>query len=106
MRKGVIELCVLRLLNDGAAYGYEINRCLSESGALTLKESTMYLILARLERDGLVSVQMKASERGPKRRYFSLNADGRARLAGMDAFWRELSSDVNRILDTGRGNNS
>lgn len=102
MRKGVVELCVLGLLDEQPGYGYEINQQLSERSTLSLKESTLYLLLARLEREGLVMVERRVSERGPKRRYFSLNAAGRARLMGMASFWNEMVIDVDQILTGGK----
>ena len=98
MRKGVVELCVLALLDDGPAYGYQIAQRLALHPSLSMKESTLYLLLARLQKEGLVAVEMRASERGPKRRYFSLNADGRARLKGMASFWGEMKEDVGAVI--------
>ncbi len=98
MRKGVVELCVLALLDGEPAYGYQIAQRLEQHPSLSMKESTLYLLLARLQKEGLVTVEMKASERGPKRRYFSLNADGRARLNGMTSFWNEMRGDVSAVF--------
>lgn len=93
-----MELCVLRLVSAGPSYGYGLAQQLDTYPALTMKESTLYLILARLQKEKLISVKLKASERGPKRRYFSLTAEGKARLAGMEAFWFEFSTDVSALL--------
>ena len=98
MKKGVMELCVLRLVSAGPNYGYGLAQQLDSYTALAMKESTLYLILARLQKEKLIAVKLKASERGPKRRYFSLTAEGRARLAGMEAFWFEFAADVNALL--------
>ncbi len=101
MRKGVVELCVLALIDSEPGYGYQIAQKLAEHPSLTMKESTLYLLLARLQKEGLVAVEMRASERGPKRRYFSLNTDGRARLSGMASFWNEMQDDVSSVLNMG-----
>ena len=98
MRKGVMELCVLHLLAQQSGYGYQLAQSLAAYPSLTLKESTLYLMLARLEKDGLLSVTLQASARGPKRRYFTLNTDGRARLAAMSTFWSEFSRDAAQLL--------
>ena len=95
-----MELCVLHLLAHRPGYGYEIAQTLAQFQSLSLKESTLYLILARLERDHLVDVSLRASERGPKRRYFQLNADGRARLAAMSQYWQDMSADMAALLET------
>ena len=101
LRKGVMELCVLHLLSTRPGYGYQIAQTLADYPSLTMKESTLYLILARLQREELVKVTLKASERGPKRRYFELNTAGRARLSAMTQYWSELAIDVATLLDTG-----
>lgn len=98
MKKGVIELCILRLLSAAPNYGYGIAQQLESYNALSMKESTLYLILARLQKDKLISVKLRASVRGPKRRYFSLTSEGRARLLGMETYWRDFSSDVDQLL--------
>lgn len=97
MRKGIVELCVLALLDGEPAYGYQIAQRLEQYPSLSMRESTLYLLLARLQKEGLVTVEMRESERGPKRRYFSLNTDGRARLRGMASFWGEMRDDVSAV---------
>jgi len=99
MRKGVVELSVLALLDREPGYGYQIAQKLAQHPSLLMKESTLYLLLARLQKEGLVAVEMRASERGPKRRYFSLNAQGRARLKGMASFWSEMKEDVGAVME-------
>lgn len=98
MRKGVVELSVLALLDREPGYGYQIAQKLAQHPSLSMKESTLYLLLARLQKEGLVAVEMRVSERGPKRRYFSLNSDGRARLRGMASFWHEMKEDVGAVM--------
>ena len=64
-----------------------------------MRESTLYLILARLEREDLVTVRKVASDRRPKRKYFSLTSTGRERLVNMQVFWRAFSDDVSQFLN-------
>ena len=99
MRKGLAEMCVLSALSGEAAYGYKITQILENFQTLRMKESTLYLILARLERDDLVTVRKVASDRGPKRKYFSLTSAGRERLVNMQIFWRAFSEDISGFLD-------
>lgn len=99
MRKGVMELCVLKLLLSGPNYGYGIAQQLALYETLQVKESTLYLILARLQKENLISAETRASERGPARRYFALTADGKARLAGMEAFWKDYSKEVSALIE-------
>lgn len=99
MRKGVVEMCVLAALSDGAMYGYKITQHLNAFETLRMRESTLYLILARLERDNLVSVQKVASDKGPMRKYFSLTQVGRKRLLSMKLFWGVYSKDATLFVN-------
>ena len=76
LRKGILELAVMGVLLHGRHYGYSLVRVLSEHGAL-LKEGTVYPILARLHRDGLVRSEWVESDQGPPRKYYSLTSEGR-----------------------------
>lgn len=98
MRKGVVEMCVLSALSDGAMYGYKITQVLNAFETLRMRDSTLYLILARLERDNLISVQKVASDKGPMRKYFSLTQVGRERLLNMTLFWGAYSKDATQFL--------
>ena len=98
MRKGIAELCVLATLSGTEAYGYEILSKVQKRPSLALKESTLYLLLGRLKKDGHVSFRTESSQKGPPRRYFKLTASGRERLANMAAFWRGFSEDVDQML--------
>ncbi len=94
LRKGLVELCALRLLRHGESYGYEIVRRLRALDALAVAESTVYPALARLRAEGLVRVRDAPSPEGPPRRYFSLTARGRARLAERNALWNAVAADL------------
>ncbi len=65
------------VLYHGRHYGYSLVRALSESGSISLKEGTIYPILARLDRDGLVRSEWVASDQGPPRKYYGLTSSGR-----------------------------
>jgi PadR family transcriptional regulator PadR len=77
LRKGILELAVMGVLYHGRHYGYSLVRVLSESGSISLKEGTIYPILARLDRDGLVHSEWLESDQGPPRKYYSLTGTGR-----------------------------
>lgn len=101
MRKGVAEFCVLAVLARGEAYGYEILTKISDHDSLALKESTLYLLLARLQKEGFVTMRMEKSAKGPPRRYFRLTDAGAARLADMGRFWAAFQADVNGVTAGG-----
>jgi PadR family transcriptional regulator PadR len=89
MRKGLIELCVMATLKGGEAYGYQILQRLGRAEALTISESAVYPILARLAAEGMVKVRVGPSPSGPPRRYYRLTAQGEARLGEMAEQWRQ-----------------
>ena len=77
LRKGILELAVMGVLYSERHYGYSLVRVLSESGSVSLKEGTVYPILARLDRDGLVRSEWVESDQGPPRKYYALTSSGR-----------------------------
>jgi len=77
LRKGILELAVMGVLYQGRHYGYSLVRVLSEAGSISLKEGTVYPILGRLDRDGLVRSEWVESDQGPPRKYYALTAAGR-----------------------------
>lgn len=97
-RKGLIELCVLAALKDAEAYGYQILQQLSKADCLAIGESTVYPILARLAKDGLVKVRVAASPAGPSRRYYQLTPAGQARLREMTTYWKDVRSAIDHLL--------
>ncbi|PLP56313.1 PadR family transcriptional regulator [Mesorhizobium loti] len=85
MLKGTLEGIVLALLAGQSAYGYEITAWLRDRGFSDIAEGTVYALLVRIEQRGLVDVEKIPSEKGPPRKVYSLNAQGRDYL---DEFWR------------------
>jgi PadR family transcriptional regulator PadR len=96
--RGVLELCVLRVLADGETYGYAIATTLADDGLGTVKGGTLYPLLTRLESAGLVSALWRAGEGGPGRKYYALTDEGRADLESTAAAWTDFSSVTASIL--------
>jgi len=94
MLKGTLEGIVLAILSCGPAYGYEITAWLREQGFSDIAEGTVYALLIRIERRGLVDVEKVPSEKGPPRKVYSLNAQGREYL---EEFWRTWSFLAERL---------
>lgn len=99
LRKGLVELCVMGVLRDGEAYGYEILQRMGKAEGLAITESTVYPILARLANEGLVTVRVAPSPSGPPRRYYQLTPVGHTRLLEMGAYWKEISTAVNNLVE-------
>ena len=82
MKRGTLELLVLRLLSEGRTYGYELVSQLSErsDGWIELKEGTLYPVLYRLEDAELIASEWNPPERGVPRKYYKITPKGRKRL--------------------------
>ena len=100
MLKGTLEGIVLLLLSGRPAHGYEITAWLRENGFADIAEGTVYALLVRIERRGLVDVERSPSEKGPPRKVYSLNGRGRAQL---DEFWTAWSFLADRITRLHKG---
>jgi PadR family transcriptional regulator PadR len=108
LRRGVLEHCVLAVLATSPEYAFELVRRLSQVDGLVTSEGTIYPLLARLRRDGLVSTSWAPSESGPPRKYYDLTDSGRRALAAFAAEWTTFTGGVDDLLrqagvDRGRG---
>ena len=90
LRKGILELAVMAALHRRSHYGYSLVRNLTAQGSVEIKEGTVYPILARLAREGLVGSQWIESSQGPPRKYYELTAAGRAACESLQAEFRRL----------------
>lgn len=99
MLKGILEGCVLEIINRKDTYGYEITRQLSDLGFTDVVEGTVYTILVRFEKNKLVNIQKKRSELGPPRKFYSLNDAGREELRLFWKKWEFLSSKINELKE-------
>ena len=102
MLKGTLEGCVLQIISDEETYGYAITRRLNELGFTDVIEGTVYTILLRLERNGLVEVAKRPSGMGPPRKFYTLNDVGRKELATFWAKWQYVASRIDRLKEGGR----
>ena len=93
MRKGMLEYCVLLLLDGGDAYASEIITKMKEAHLIVV-EGTLYPLLTRLKNDGLLAYRWEESRSGPPRKYYCLTDLGRTALAQLDANWRETVATV------------
>jgi len=99
LRKGLLEFCLLNLLRQGESYGYEIAQRMRQLEELAVTESTLYPILTRLRKEGLLKVRAVASPEGPPRRYYSLTSLGRRRVRAMNAYWDALGDSVEKLRE-------
>ena len=98
MRRGTLQYCVLALLRDEERYGLDLVRALD---GMVTSEGTIYPLLSRLRRDGLVSTTWEESPSGPPRRYYRLTAKGRQALAEFVQEWQRFRDAVDRFVEGG-----
>jgi len=102
MLKGILEGIVLAILAMRPAYGYEITAQLRDQGFSDIAEGTVYALLVRIEQRGLVDVERVASEMGPPRKVYSLNAQGRQCLEEFWRTWSFLSERLEQLHEGGK----
>jgi PadR family transcriptional regulator, regulatory protein PadR len=96
--RGVLDVCLLAVMADSPAYGYEMTKRLRERGLATVGEGSIYPLLGRLERDGLVETYRAASNGGPPRKYYRPSSAGRLALALGVSEWRAARDAVDAVL--------
>jgi PadR family transcriptional regulator PadR len=101
MRRGTVEYCVLALLRDRPRYGFDLVRTLGEADGLVTSEGTIYPLLSRLRRDGLLTTVWHESPNGPPRRYYELTQSGHQALELFTGAWDRFTDAVDRLLKGG-----
>ena len=94
MRKGMLEYCILLLLKRRAAYASDIIQRLLEAEMIVV-EGTLYPLLTRLKKDGLLAYEWQESTQGPPRKYYRRTPEGEEALAQLNESWQEISRTVN-----------
>lgn len=99
LKRGTLEMLLLKLVAERPMYGYEIMTTLeARAGELDLKESTLYPVLYRLEKDGFVQAQWETLERGVPRKYYRLTPAGGEEFERLVQEWREFSKVIDQLL--------
>ena len=96
MRKGILEYCILLLLDKKDAYASDIITQLKEN-KLIVVEGTLYPLLTRQKNAGLLSYRWEESTQGPPRKYYTITEIGKAYLKEMDKSWNELVDTINAL---------
>ncbi|RMB61187.1 PadR family transcriptional regulator [Tessaracoccus antarcticus] len=96
--KGVLRMLVLKVLSDEETYGYELVTRLTRRGLAGISTGTVYPVLNRLEREGLLGSRLVASTAGPARKYYGVTASGGAALAEAISGWDDLAAAVSSVL--------
>jgi PadR family transcriptional regulator, regulatory protein PadR len=98
LRRGVLEFCVLAQLRDQERYAFEIVRTLGEAEGMVTSEGTLYPLLSRLRKEGLVETTWRESSSGPPRRYYTLTDRGADVLDAFTVEWERFCRSVDRLL--------
>lgn len=96
IRKGLLEFVILRIISSDKVYVADMLRRLSTTEFAT-QEGTLYPLLSKLRREGLVEYEWQESEAGPPRKYYRLTGAGRTQLAELDQYWQSLNTTVDEI---------
>jgi PadR family transcriptional regulator, regulatory protein PadR len=99
MRRGTLQYCVLALLAKEERYVFDLVRGLAEVDGMVTSEGTIYPLLSRLRRDGLVESSWQESTAGPPRRYYRLTDAGRTALEGFRLEWRRFRDAVDHFVE-------
>jgi len=97
--KGVLDLAVLAVLREQDGYGYDIVRRLRAGGLDEVGDASVYGTLRRLYQDGALTTYVVPSDTGPHRKYYALNAAGRAQLELSCKVWTEFAASMRTLLD-------
>ena len=97
LRKGVLDMCVLALLERRDGYAYDIASRLAD--AIGMGEGTIYPLMRRMQTDGLVKTYLEESSSGPPRKYYQLTRAGHAALAAQKADWTTFTASVAKVLE-------
>ena len=99
MRKGILEYCIMLLLKEKPCYSSDIINRLKEANLLVV-EGTIYPLLNRLRRDGVLEYEWQESNQGPPRKYFVLSEGGKAALEAMEEAWNEKEYTIHNIKES------
>ncbi len=97
LKKGVLELAVLKIISDRERYGYDIIEVL-KSVSLATSEGTIYPLLTRLKNEGLILYKWEESDKGPPRKYYTISAKGSELMAELLNEWKKIDTGLIKIL--------
>lgn len=96
--KGILDGCVLSVIEKEEVYGYELSQKLQQLGLKDISEGTIYPVLLRLQKSQWINGKMRPSDAGPNRKYYSLTDEGKKALESIREEWELLSRPITNIL--------
>ena len=96
IRKGFLEFLVLKIVAADKVYAADILKRLGET-AFATQEGTLYPLLSKMRRDGLLDYEWQESDAGPPRKYYELTAKGAGQLEELNEYWKHLNTTVTKL---------
>jgi len=96
IRKGLLEFLILKIIAGDKVYVADMLQRLSDTEFRT-QEGTLYPLLSKLRREGLVDYEWQESDAGPPRKYYELTARGRSQLAELNAYWKDINATIAKL---------
>src|SRR5213593_1124662 len=96
IRKGLLEFLILKIISADKVYVADMLRRLSDTEFAT-QEGTLYPLLSKMRRENLVDYEWKESDAGPPRKYYKLTPKGRAQLAELTQYWKQINSTISQL---------
>lgn len=96
IRKGLLEYLILKIVDADKVYAADILKRLSATDFAT-QEGTLYPLLSKMRRDGLLDYEWQESDAGPPRKYYELTAKGQAQLGELNEYWKGLSVTIAQL---------
>src|SRR6267142_3044253 len=96
IRKGLLELVILKIIAADKVYVADMLKLLSDTEFAT-QEGTLYPLLSKMRRENLVDYQWKESEAGPPRKYYKLTAKGKSQLAELNDYWKQINATIDEL---------
>jgi PadR family transcriptional regulator PadR len=96
IRKGLLEFLILKIISADEVYVADILKRLSHTDFAT-QEGTLYPLLSKMRREGLVDYQWRESGAGPPRKYYTLTGKGNSQLAELDQYWKRINKTISQL---------
>ena len=96
IRKGLLEFVILKIVSSHKLYVADMLSRLSDTEFAT-QEGTLYPLLSKMRREGLVDYEWQESDYGPPRKYYELTAKGKAQLAELTDYWKTINATVSQL---------
>ena len=96
---GVLDMCLMSIINEEPSYGYEMVNKLKERGLHLASEGSIYPLLSRLQKQGMIESYLVQSSEGPARKYYRMSGRGRDTLQQWRRDWAEFRDSVNEVLN-------